>query len=100
MHQDEGVGGEYNRRLKDFARMRERLIDTALANRADLNEVLFGVEKDDAQGFAIQKAHLGTEIGDGLRTIDRERLTFLAQCDGAHAQGTNQSQGFRAWNEG
>ena len=64
-------------RLKDFSRMAQRFIDTALANRADLNEVLFGVEKDDAQGFAIQKTHFGTEVGDCERTIDRERLTFL-----------------------
>jgi hypothetical protein len=37
MHQDEGIGGEYNRRLKHFARMRERLIHTALADRGDFD---------------------------------------------------------------
>jgi hypothetical protein len=37
VHHDEGVGGENNRRLKHFARMRERLIHTALANRGDLD---------------------------------------------------------------
>src|SRR5260370_41436007 len=37
MHHDEGVGGEHNRRLKYFARMRERLVDTALANRGDFD---------------------------------------------------------------
>jgi len=58
-------------RLKDFSRMAERFIDTALANRADLNEVLSGVEKDDTQGFTIEKAHFGTEVGDCKRTIDR-----------------------------
>ena len=100
MHHDEGIGGVDDHRLKDFSRMGERFIDTALANRADLNEVLLGVEKDDTQGFAIQKAHFGTEIGNCLRTVDGERLTFLPQCDGAHAQGTNQSKGFSAWNEG
>ena len=36
MHQDEGVGGEHNRRLKHFARMGERLIHTALADGATL----------------------------------------------------------------
>ena len=38
VHQDEGVGGENNRRLKHFARMRERLVDTALADRGDLDQ--------------------------------------------------------------
>jgi hypothetical protein len=42
-----------------------------------------------------KKTHFGTEVGNCLRTIDRERLTFLAQCDGAHAKRTNQSQSFR-----
>jgi len=60
-----------DRRLKDFSWVAERFIDAALANRADLNEVLFGVEKNNAQGFTIEKAHLGTEIGNCLGTIDR-----------------------------
>jgi hypothetical protein len=30
----------------------ERFIDAALADRADLNEVLLGVEKNDTQAFA------------------------------------------------
>jgi hypothetical protein len=41
-----------------------------LADRTNLNQVLLGVEKNDAQGFPIEKAHLGTEIGDCLGTID------------------------------
>ena len=58
-------------RLKDFSWVAERFIDAALANRADLNEVLLGVEKNNAQGFTIEKAHFGTEIGNCLGTIDR-----------------------------
>ena len=37
MHQDEGLGGEHNRRLKHFAGMGERLVDTASANGGDLD---------------------------------------------------------------
>src|SRR5580700_525570 len=37
VHHDEGVGGEYNRRLKHFAGMRERLVHTALADGGDLD---------------------------------------------------------------
>ena len=71
MHQDESVGGVCDHRLKDLSWVAERFIDAALANRADLNEMLFGVEKNNAQGFPIEKAHLRTEIGNCLWTIDR-----------------------------
>jgi hypothetical protein len=67
----------------------ERFVDTALAHRADLNQVLFGIKENDPQDFAIQKAHFGTEIVNCLMTIDRERLTLLLQCDGAHAKRAN-----------
>jgi hypothetical protein len=50
--------------LKDLSRVTERFVDAALANRADLNEVLLGVKENGTQAFAIQKAHFGTEIGD------------------------------------
>jgi hypothetical protein len=40
VHHDEGVGGQNNRRLKYFARMRERLVDTALADGGDLDQLL------------------------------------------------------------
>jgi hypothetical protein len=89
MHHDEGVGGENNRRLKHFARMRERLINTALANRGDFDQLLLSIQKNDSKPFTIQKAHLGTEIGDCLRTVDGEGLTLLPQCYGAHTQGAN-----------
>ena len=64
VHQDERIGGVRDHRLKDFSRVAERLIYTALADRTDLNEVLLGVKKRDPQDFAIQKAHLAAEIGD------------------------------------
>jgi hypothetical protein len=51
-------------RLKDFFWVGEGLIDRPLANRADLNEVLLGIQKNDSKPLAIEKAHLGTEIGD------------------------------------
>ena len=73
--------------------MAERFIDAALANRADLNEVLFGIEKNNAQRFAIEKAHFGAEIGNCLWTVDRERLTL-------HAKRANEPQRFRLRNEG
>jgi hypothetical protein len=71
MHHDERIGGVRDHGFKDFSWVAERFVNTALANRTDLNEVLFGVEKNHAQGFAIQKAHLAAEIGDRLGTIDR-----------------------------
>jgi hypothetical protein len=89
MHHDEGVGRKNNRRLKHFARMRERLVDTALADRGDFDQLLLYIQKDDTEPFTIQKAHLGTEIGNCLGTVDGERLTLLPQRHGAHAQGTN-----------
>jgi hypothetical protein len=49
VHRDEGVGGEYNRRLKHFARMGERLVDTALADRGDLDQLLFSIQKHDSK---------------------------------------------------
>ena len=64
VHQDEGIGRVSDHRLKDFSRVAERFIDAALAHRADLNQVLFGIKENDPQDFAIQKAHLGTEVGN------------------------------------
>lgn len=78
VHQDERVGRMDDHRLKDLSRVGEGLIDRPLTNRADLNEVLFGVEKNDSERFTIEKAHFGTEVGDCLGTINRERLAFLA----------------------
>ena len=71
VHQDEGIRGVRDHGFKDFSWVAERFIDTTLANRADLNKVLLGVEKNDPQAFVIEKAHLGTEIGDRKGTVDR-----------------------------
>jgi len=68
---DERIGGMRDHRLKDFSRVGEGFIDGALTNRADLNEVLFGVKKNDPERFAIEKPHLGTKVCDCERTIDR-----------------------------
>ena len=57
-------------RLKDLSRVGEGFIDGALTHRADLNEVLFCVEKDDSERFAIEKAHLGTKVFDCDGAID------------------------------
>src|SRR5262249_50788216 len=89
MHHDEGIRRVRDHRLKDFSWVTERFIDTALANRADLNEVLLGIEKNHTQGFTIEKTHFGTEISNCLRTIDRERLALLPQGDSAHSKGAN-----------
>ena len=100
VHHDEGIRGVSDHGFKDFSWVAERFIVTALANRADLNEVLLGVEKNNAQGFTIEKPHFGTEIGNCLGTIDRERLTFFPQRDGAHPKGANEPQRLRLRNEG
>ena len=47
VHHNEGIRGVRDHRLKDFSWVAERFIDTALANRADLNQVLFGIQKSD-----------------------------------------------------
>jgi hypothetical protein len=47
VHQDEGIGRMRDHRLKDFSWVCEGLIDRPLTNRADLNEMLLGVEKKD-----------------------------------------------------
>jgi len=44
VHHDEGIRGVSDHGFKDFSWVAERFIVTALANRADLNEVLLGVE--------------------------------------------------------
>jgi hypothetical protein len=49
VHHDKGAGGEYNRRLKHFARMRERLVDAALADRGNLDQLMFGIQKHDSK---------------------------------------------------
>jgi hypothetical protein len=93
MHNNEGVGGEYNCRLKHFARMRERLIHTALANNGDFDQLLLCVQKNDSKPLPIEKTHFGTELGNCLGTVDGERLTLLPQRYGAHPERANQSKG-------
>ena len=78
MHQDEGIRRMDDHRLKDLSRVGEGLIYRPLTNRADLNEMLLGVEKDNSERFAVEKAHLRTKVCDCNRTIDGERLAFLA----------------------
>lgn len=70
MDHDERIGGVRDHWLKDFSWVGERLIDGALTNRTDLNEVLFGVEKNDPERFAIEKPHLGTQVRDCEGAID------------------------------
>ena len=41
-------------RLKDFPRMGQCFIYGALANGADLNEVLLSIQKNDPQRFMLQ----------------------------------------------
>ena len=77
VHQDERIGRICDHRLKNFSRVGEGLIDGALTNGADLNEVLFCIEKDDSERFSVEKRHFGTKVRDCDRTIDGERLAFL-----------------------
>jgi len=75
--------------LEDLARMGVSLIQGALANGNNFDQVLFCVEKNDPERLAIEKAHLGAQFGDGERVIDGNGLALLAQRDRAHAKGTN-----------
>ena len=56
MHHDEGIRGVRDHGLKDFSRVAERFIDAALAHRADLDQVLLGVEENDPQDFGRETA--------------------------------------------
>jgi hypothetical protein len=53
VHQDEEVGREDDCALKHFARMRERFIYGALADRCHFNQLLFGIEQNDAKPLTI-----------------------------------------------
>ena len=70
VYQDERVGRMHDHWLKDFSRVGKRFIDGALTNRADFNEVLFCIEKDDSERFSVEKPHFGTKVCDCKRTID------------------------------
>jgi hypothetical protein len=67
-----------DRGLKDFARVGERLIYGALADGCDLDQVLLGVQQDNAERIAVEKTHFGAQLGDCRRAFDRARLSFLA----------------------
>ena len=58
--------------------MSQGLIDTALADGGNVDQLLLSIEKNDAKHFTIEKAHLDTEVGDGLRTVDCDRLALLS----------------------
>ena len=51
-------------RLKNLSWMGDRFVNATLADSGDLDELLFSVEQNDTEQFAIKKAHLGTELGD------------------------------------
>jgi hypothetical protein len=76
VNHDKGIGGMDDSLLKDFARVGQRLIDGALADGSDLDQVLLGVEENNAERFAIEKTHLGAQLGECQRAIDRERLSL------------------------
>jgi hypothetical protein len=61
-----------------------------------LHELLFSIEENDSERFAIEKTHFGTKLGDGQRIIDGELLTFLPEGDGAQTERANQAKGFGA----
>ena len=71
VHQDERVGRMDDHRLKDLSRVGERLVDAALTNGADLNEVLFGVKKNHSERFTVEKAHFGAKVGNCFSAINR-----------------------------
>ena len=56
--------------LKDFSGVSKRLVDGALADGGDLDQVLLGIQKNDPERFTIEKAHLGTKVCDCERIID------------------------------
>jgi hypothetical protein len=58
--------------------MSQGLIDTALADGGNVDQLLLSIEKNDAKHFTIEKAPLDTEVGDGLRTVDCDRLALLS----------------------
>ena len=78
-------------RLKNFAKMGERLIHGALADGSYLDQVLLGIQENNPERFAIEEAHFGAKVCDCDRAIDRERLTFLPKCHGAHTKRTDES---------
>ena len=57
-------------RLKNFTRVGGCFVERSLANGGNLDQMLFCIEKDDSERFAIEKPHFGTEIGDCERTVD------------------------------
>lgn len=65
-------------RLEDFASVRQRFVEGTFGHSSNLHELLFGVEKNNAERFAIEKTHLRTELGNGKRIFDRQRLAFLS----------------------
>jgi hypothetical protein len=70
VHHHKAIGRVSDDRFKDLARMSETLVESALADRDCLNQVLLSVEKHNPEQFTIQKAHLGTKLGNDCRTID------------------------------
>ncbi len=87
-------------RFKDFPRMGDGFVDRALADNGDLDELLFGIEKNDPKRFAIEKAHFRTEAGDRDQVIDGKGLAFLSRNDRAKTQRADEAKGFRAGDEG
>ena len=55
---DDRVGGIDQRRAEDLARMSDAFVHAAERDFLDAEQVQFGVEQDDAQRFAVQRAHL------------------------------------------
>jgi hypothetical protein len=61
MHEDKGVRGETERRFKDLPGVGDTLIEAAERNLVDCLEVVFGIEQDDAERFAGERAHFRSQ---------------------------------------
>ena len=71
VHHDERISGMRDHRVEHFSWVGEGLIDRPLTNRADLDEMLLGVEKNNPKQLTIEKriSEQRSAIASGLSMV-------------------------------
>ena len=95
MDQDDRVSRMDERGPENLARMGDAFVEAAQANFLDAEELVFGVEQDDTQGFTGQRPEvLRHELADDLRAVHLHLGKNFLGGAAAEFEGDSQPDGF------
>ena len=93
--EEECVGGVEEGWAEDFARMGDAFVEAAEGDFLGAQQAVFGVQKQDAQRFALEAAHFCAEQGaDGLRGVYSLAAELFDSQSTGEAEGGGELDGF------